>query len=106
MANITDTPELKEYAASIAASTIEMLRVTRAVRDALTDALDEERHYAAAIQGAEQTEDRLIHGAYGIALTPFMQPTEYEEETEDSSEKEEEAEDTGRTRAGRTPQTT
>ena len=79
---IPDTQELKEYAASIAASTVEMVRVTRAVREALTDALDEERHYAAAIQGAEQTEDKLIYGAYGIALTPFMQPPAEMEEDE------------------------
>lgn len=108
---MTEDTGLNEYAASIAASTIEMIRVTRAIRnaltDALTDAFGEERHYAVAIQGAEQTEDVLINDTYRIGLTPFMQPAaEMDEPEPEENRGETEAEDAGGPRAGRTPQST
>lgn len=103
---ITNDTELREYAASITASTIEMVTMVRALRDALTDALEDEESCAVAIQSAKETRDALIRDTFRIGLTPFMQPAAEMDEPEEEAGGETEAEAAGRTRAGRTPQNT
>ena len=97
---MTTTPELREYATSVTASTIEMVNVTHALRDALTAALEDEDSCATAIQAAKETRDALIKDTYRIGLTPFMQPTaedELEDELEDTPETEDAPEDAPKT---------
>jgi len=91
---MTENTEMREYAASIAASTIEMISVVNTLRDGLTDMLENEEDYAVAIQGAKETRDALIRDAYRIGLMPFMQPAAEEEDAGGSTVEE-------KTRAGR-----
>lgn len=71
-----DPIEIQEYAASIAAGTVELVEITNRVRDALTAALDSDDDCAVAIAGAKETRDALIRDAYRIGLAPFMHPHE------------------------------
>lgn len=58
-----------------------MVTVVRALRDALTDALEDEESCAIAIQSAKETHDAIIRDTFRIGLTPFIQPTaEHEDE--------------------------
>ncbi|OEU74046.1 MAG: hypothetical protein BA864_06865 [Desulfuromonadales bacterium C00003093] len=58
-----------------------MVRVSYALRDALTDALEDEEDCADAIQSAKETRKALIRDTQRVGLTPFMQPTaEYEDD--------------------------
>ena len=90
---MTEEPGLKEYAASIAASTAEMVAVTDALKDALVAALGNEEDCYAAITSAKETRDALIRDTYRIGLVPFMQPEAAEEP--DEVESEDAAEDMG-----------
>ena len=84
-----------------------MVAVVHALRDALTDALEDEESYAIAIQSAKETHDAIIRDTFRIGLTPFMQPAAEDEEPEpEENHGEIKAEDTRGTRAGRGPQST
>jgi len=99
---INDT-ELKEYAASITESTVAMIHVTHALREALLNTLEDEESCAIAIQSAKKTRDALIDGTYRIGLMPFMQPATEEEDTDEEEDNQTTAQDTATRgpRAGR-----
>lgn len=79
-----------------------MVAVVHALRDALTDALEDEEDCAIAIQSAKETRDAVIRDTFRTGLTPFMQPAAEDEEPEAEEEGgETEAEDARGTRAGR-----
>lgn len=83
---MADETELREYAASVAASTAEMVGVVDALKDALVAVLPSDEDCAMAIASARETRKVLIQDTYRIGLVPFMQQPVAEEEPREDDE--------------------